>query len=222
MNIPKISRNININYSNINAGTNNIAFCGIPVKQESKFFKPVKKMFEKPIRTYKNFVERIAKSVGRLLQNQKVYNLIESSKKNKNLFNHLMTAGSVVLSSFYVIRTLGNKKLEDKKKNTLAINQTLVFGLSTASCYLVEGKIKAKVSAFANKFEAVNSKFMADYADLLKLKKGIDPASKIVVFDMIFRFITPVFITPIANHIGNKMNEKQEAELANTELRLKK
>lgn len=36
-----------------------------------------------------------------------------------------------------------------------------------------------------------------------------------MLFDTINRFLAPVFITPIANVIGHKVNEKNEANLAN-------
>ncbi len=211
MNISKISQH-NYNCINNKAKSNNIAFCA---KADSKIFKPVKKVVENVAVPYNRGVDCLAKGVSRFLQNESVFKTIEWSKKNKLLMNHLMTFGSTILSGFYVIRTLGNKNLDEKKKKTLAINQSLVFGLSTLTCYTVESKIFSKVNTFANHFEAVNHKYMQDAAaELVKLKKGIKPASKIVVFDIIFRFMAPVFLTPVANHFGNKLNEKHDAELA--------
>lgn len=206
MNSFKISQN---SYNNSQSRTYHIAFCG---KTDSKIFKPVKDALKIPLKTYNGGVSWLAKGVSRFLQNDTVFEIIEKSKSNKLLMNHLMTLGSTILSGFYVIRTLGNKNLDEKKKKTLAINQTLVFGLSTLTCYTVESKIFSRVNTFANHFEAVNHKFIPEAKDLIKFKKGVKPASKIVVFDTIFRFMAPVFLTPVANHIGNKLNDKKEAE----------
>ena len=195
MNIPKISQNNYYNYNNI------------PAKQKSVNFGCA------PTGVYGGFVEKIANGFGRLFQTNSAKWVIDKSKNNKNLFNHLMTSASVVLSSFYVLRTLTNKDLDDKKKRTLAINQTLVFSVSTVACYTIEGWIKKRINTFANHFEAVNVKHFINKEDeLRKLKKGIDPASKIMVYDMIFRFMAPVFLTPLANYLGNKFNDKEEAK----------
>lgn len=213
MNIPKISQNMNNGYTANKLQNPNFGGLSTAIR-ESKIFKPVKKVAQPAIDVYHGSVDWLACAFGRLFQTRSAKWVIERSKKNKNLFNHLMTSASVVLSSFYVLRTLANKDLDEKKKTTLAINQTLVFSVSTAACYTIEGWIRKKVNTFANHFEAVNVKnFIGKEEQLRKLKKGIDPASKIMVYDMIFRFMTPVLLTPLANHFGNKLNEK-EAESA--------
>lgn len=218
MNIPKIPQRINRNYyNNINTTSiynksNNIAFCAAPfVKQESKFFKAVKDALKPVKKLYNKGIDRIAGGLSRLLETNTVFGIIKSTEHKKLLMNHLMTFGSIILSGFYVMRTLENKDLDEKKKKTLAINQSLVFALSTITCYTVERWISSKVNTFANRLEAVNMKHFANPEDLLKLKKGVKPGSKIAVFDTIFRFLAPVFLTPLANHIGNKLNEKKEA-----------
>lgn len=206
MNIPKIS-------SNINNKVNNITFSGLPVKPESKFFKPVKEIAQPAVKVYDGFVERIAKGIGKLLNTDFAFDKIEKTKRNKLLMNHLMTFGSVILSGFYVLRTLGNKNLDEKKKKTLAINQAAVFALSTVMCYTLDGLLNKRVARFTNRFEAVNHTHFKKEV-LEKCVKGMPGAKSVAIFDIIYRFIAPVMITPIANHIGNKLNEKKEAELA--------
>lgn len=215
MNIPKIpQQTINTkkylnsyqNYQTFNTKYNqdNISFgCKKPT---SKFFTPLKNKLKPITDLYDTGIEHIAKIIGKALDTKFTYNLLQSTKRNKNLFNHLMTLGSVILSGLYITRTLTNKDLDEKKRKTLAINQGLVFAFSTAMCYLAEGKLKSKVTAFANKFEAVNHGYMPE-DKLIKCTKGIGIAGKIMVFDVIYRFIAPVFITPVANHFGNKLNE---------------
>lgn len=217
MNIVKISPPVNKYYSektkSINSGykANNISFGCAPVKPKSKFFEPLARPF---VSGYKSVVESLSKGIARLLETEIAYKTLEKTKRSKNLFNHLMTAGSVVLSGMYVIRTLTNKELDDKKRNTLAINQSLVFAVSTALCYLADDRLNNIVKLLANKFEAVNTGVAKMEPDKLrKCVKGIDAAKKIMIFDIIYRFMAPVFLTPVANAIGNKINEKQNPEV---------
>lgn len=222
MNIPKISQNNY--YNNVYTKKNAVNFGATSLKSESKIFKPIKDCFARVAKGYeKRIVDKFANGFGRLFQTDSAKWVIDRSKKNKNLFNHLMTSASVVLSSFYILRTLTNKDLDDKKKKTLAINQALVFSVSTVACYTIEGWIKSKINTFANHFEAVNVKhFINDEEKLRKLKKGIDPASKIMVYDMIFRFMAPVFLTPLANYLGNKFNDKKDVKIATSKQNLNK
>lgn len=186
---------------------------------ESSYFKNVKKYFKPLSDLYAKGVEKIAKGIGKLLNTDTMYNLLEKTKNNKNLFNHLLTLGSTVLSGLYVIRTLTNKSLDEKKRNTLAINQGIVFGISTVMCYAVEGKMNSKIAEFTNRFEAVNFKFKKGIEDPLmkNYKGGVGVASKIMIFDMIYRFIAPVIVTPIANSIGNRMQKNKEAKSLKTQ-----
>ena len=224
MNIPKISQGINKNYYNTQANNgvyskmDSIAFSGLNgsvIKQESKFFKRVKDWFKPAVDFYHKGVEVIAKGTGKVLNTKTAFWIFDKSKRKKLLMNHLMTFGSMILSGFYVIRTLGNKDLDEKKKKTLAINQASVFGLSTVLCYTLDGLLNKHVTRFSNKYEAVKHTRLSKEV-LEKCVKGLPTAKAVGVFDIIYRFIAPVMITPIANHLGNKMNEKKEAELAKT------
>lgn len=206
----------NARYINSCHKFNAINFGCTNVKPKSKYFAPVTEPCNK---MYKSIVESLAKGIGKVLETDLAYNILEKTKRSKDLFNHLMTAGSVVLSGLYVIRTLTNKDLDDKKRNTLAINQTLVFAVSTALCYLIDDKLNNKVKSISNKYEAINTGLAKMEPDKLrKCVKGIDVAKKIMIFDIIYRFIAPVFITPVANHIGNKINEKQNTKLTTSKL----
>ena len=45
--------------------------------------------------------------------------------------------------------------------------------------------------------------------------KGISVLASLSVFTLIYRFATPVLITPVANWISNKINENKKAETNN-------
>lgn len=65
---------------------------------------------------------------------------------NNNLYSHLIVIGSTVLSGFYVLKTLENKKMDEDKRRTLAINQGLVYVVSTVMAYTFDHWINKKVA----------------------------------------------------------------------------
>ena len=54
---------------------------------------------------------------------------------------HMSALGSTLISGMYTIRTLQNDKLDPEKRKTLAINDVLTWGLSTAGSYLIDAKL---------------------------------------------------------------------------------
>lgn len=159
--------------------------------------------------------------------------LNKHTDKNPNLLStHFIILGSTLLSGFYILKTLNNKKLEEKERKTLAVNQTLVYGVSTALAYAFEGWAMGKIDKVADKFVDLNKdadpsilkklyphndkiqKATAEeivklYSDQLGIwKSGFNLAKSIMIVSLIYRFIAPVIMTPIANAIGNKFIHK--------------
>lgn len=187
------------------------------------------------IEKYKKLVaiveDKIADGLAFLLQKPIVENLVKktvivadefdkksaqkaiSTGKEKQVFakdllpTHLMVFGSTVLSGFYVCQTLSNKKLDEDKRRTLAINQGIVFTVSTAMAYTFDKMLGKKTKAIQKTYEKIN-KLGSDDIHV----KGISTAKKIMVVDIVYRFLAPVIVTPLANYIGNKVIEKNVAE----------
>lgn len=208
----QVNKNLDkVNYSNV-------SFTGAPLMKypstsmNSKFFDPMKKFFAPVSRQYDKATTGMAKFFGKIVDNKSVETLIKKTQGDM-LYSNLMTVGSVVLSGFYVKQTLNNDKLDDKKKRILALNQSIVWGFSTFMCYTFDKLAKTKINDLIKRFEKLNP---AD-AKLEKYKSGIKIAASTVIFDMIYRFVTPVAVTPIANAIGNKIQEKKDAKLALTQ-----
>lgn len=91
-------------------------------------------------------------------------NLSDKSKKlklvkkyNDNLYSHLIVIGSTVLSGFYVLKTLENKKMDEDKRRTLAINQGLVYVVSTVMAYTFDHWINKKVSGPLKEYSKYNN-----------------------------------------------------------------
>ena len=73
-----------------------------------------------------------------------------------NMPTHMMAIGSTLISGMYIVRTLSNDKLDEKKRKTLAINDALTWGVSTAGMYWVDGKLR-------NWWDGVTTRFAANY-----------------------------------------------------------
>lgn len=201
----------NSNFTQVNKTTNvqkPVHFTSSAPK--SKLLAPYNKFMDK-IKTH------IAFRLTKILENKRVKNIIEKTKKNKFLNDHLVShfsaLTSIVLSGFYMKKTLENDKLDPHKRRTLAINQGLVSVVSTILAYAVDGVTNKKINKFTDKFMAANFTKYSEKA-LYNYKDGIGAASKMMIFGLIHRFVAPVFVTPIANQIGNRIETKKEAELA--------
>lgn len=138
---------------------------------------------------------------------------------------HMATLGSLITSSVYMMRTLKNKDLDPEKRKTLSINQLLCFIIPTACAYGVDHYMKDFNKNMEYRYSGLKEQQMAlgklTPEECAKLKKSLGGKLKcfsalagLATFTLIYRYITPVVITPIANKIGAKINakakEKQE------------
>ena len=139
------------------------------------------------------------------------------------LTQHMMTLGSLVTSSVYMTRTLQNEDLDPERKKTLAVNQGLCFIIPTVAAYTVDKFLNKHIKDFeysvsnliqhAKDMEAFGGEKMPAHLNS-KNVKGIRILASIGVFSLIYRYITPVLVTPLANWISDKFfasdNEEQE------------
>ena len=99
---------------------------------ESGFFKPFTD-------AYNNMTDTIADKFTSKLVDLKGLNwLADKLKNSSNLYQHCMTIGSVITSGLYMQRTLANKEFDKDRKNPLAVNQGLTFGVSTIGAYTLD------------------------------------------------------------------------------------
>ncbi|MDD3437165.1 MAG: hypothetical protein PHC64_08455 [Candidatus Gastranaerophilales bacterium] len=203
--ISKISPNVNNYYTNNNTGKN-LTFTSTP--GESKLFKPVNDLYDR-------FTTSLAHGIGKILDTETAYKVIERTKNCNNLLTHLIVIGSTILSGFYIKKTLDNDKLEEHKKKTLAINQGIVWGLSTVMAYTLDGIANKKMIDFSEKFKNINLKNTEISSELMnKYIEGIKTAKTMIIAGVVYRYLAPVIVTPIANKIGNKLHEKNKAKKA--------
>lgn len=139
---------------------------------KSNIFSPLNKFYDK-------CTDFIAKHfTGKLVDSKPMNYVANKLKDSSNLYQHCLTAGSLVTSGLYMEKTLTNDKLDKDRKKTLAVNQGLTFVLSTIGAYTLDKYLK-------NWWENVTAKFVGNQVELenfsenfKNINKGIDEINK--------------------------------------------
>ena len=153
------------------------------------------------------------------------------SKKNiGDVTTHMQVLGSAITSATYMQTTMKNKNFDKDNARTLAVNQFLCFVIPTIGAYVVDRAItdikKNMEYNYAAKLEKAASNAIGKEKDkILAMKgnniKGVRILLGILTTTLLYRYITPVGVTPLANKIGNKMNAKKKAQQAQLEAQSK-
>jgi hypothetical protein len=154
---------------------------------------------------------------------RKVAEMLAGAKGS--MTEHMATFGSAITSSVYMGRTLSNDELESDKKKTLAINQFLCFLIPTIAAYVVNSKLAGFNKRMEHRYAGLQKQKLAlgevtaeQAAKMKKLTsnrlKGFKTLASLGTFTLIYRYVTPVIITPIANAIGGYMNNKSKEKEA--------
>ena len=179
-----------------------------------------------------NFIsEKMARLYGKPMIESK--SMASASEKLGNwsdrITQHMATLGSLITSSVYVQRTLSNKDMDSDRKKTLAINQALCFFVPTAAAYTVDAKInnwvKTKGYRFTGLQKSMIEKAKAEGKDVAEIEKalgqkikGVRILASLATFTLIYRYLTPVLITPVANWIGDKLNARSKVKKEQTQI----
>lgn len=180
------------------------------------------------------FVKKFGELYGKpLIESEKVANFSgKMAEKTSKATQHMVTAGSFLTSGMYVQQTLNKKELDPEKRKTLAINQALCFFIPTIAAYTVDHLLndwvkkreyrysglqdyKAEMAKIEGKSKEEIEKITGGLSNRLK---GVRILAGLATFTLIYRYATPVLITPLANKIGDWVNArnaaKKEAEKA--------
>jgi len=150
------------------------------------------------------------------------------SKVPGDATEHMVVLGSLIQSGVYVNRTLSNKDLDDDRKKTLAINQALCFVIPTIAGYTVNSALGDVVKKIGYRYTGLKkreiaslkaqgneeaAKKAAEVAEKLgKNIKGVGMLARLLSFTLIYRYLTPVLVTPVANKLGDKYFSKKPVE----------
>src|SRR5574344_3159954 len=141
-----------------------------------------------------SIIEKVATQTVKIIDTKHVEKLVNATQKHKGLTekltSHLIVLGSTILSGFYVLKTLNNKQMDEKKRKTLAVNQGLVWLASTVMAYAFVGWArKAFNKHVIDRFMDVNTKngmSKKELESLKGLKKGLGVARSIIIIDMVY------------------------------------
>lgn len=211
---------------------------GKRVVKSYKNFEPDSKVqASKPIAFRAKGPDKIGKMFSniyseKLMNSNRLQNISEKMSKwhlPGNMTEHLAVLGSALTSGVYMQRTLTNKDMNPDKRRTLSINQAMCFVIPTIGGYTVNhmlnGKIKEAEYRYAGLKEQakkLNTNMSKDeIKNFEKLTgsrlKNFRALAGLAVFTLIYRYITPVAVTPLANKIGNRINEKKKVQQAQLE-----
>ena len=160
---------------------------------------------------YNKFLELGAKKfISPMVNSEALKKFADKTAKIENVPIHLSVFGAAVTSGFYVKSTLQNENLAKKERKTLALNQALVFGVSTLGAYTFNKSLESIVKNVKHKY----IKYNHEHPKLGTRIDGFKTASGLLVFALMYRYIAPVVVTPIASWISKKVREHKEANAA--------
>ena len=105
---------------------------------------------------------------------RKPYQAVVSKLSQSNrAFTHLMVADSIILSTFYTINSLRNKKIDKKQKPQMVINDILTLGVSAGTSYFIEGGITKGINALQNKYLSKHCEYYIQQGEeIMKSESG--------------------------------------------------
>lgn len=151
--------------------------------------------------------DTIATLMGKVIDTKQYKNFINWFK-DTNFMPHLIAGESIWLTGFYANETRKSKSIEQEQKLPLILNQVITTALCTAGAYLLDGKIKNKMTDLQVVYKKLNPNAPKKITES-KLT-GIKLLAPVVIFTVIYRFIGPVIVTPIANLVSNKIQNNNK------------
>lgn len=200
---------MSINLLTTNNHMNQPTFKANPAKKPSTFISLATRAAvgtDKISKSYDSFIENIMakKFIAPIMDSNIMGKLADKLGNKKDITDHMATIGSFVTTTTYAGTTLKNKNLERKPARTLALNQILVTALSTIGAYTINGGLEKFTKNMSYKFRDTN-KNLPDKL-LEKRIKGFGVAQKLLTFSLMYRYVAPVLVTPIASKIGKALN----------------
>lgn len=140
-----------------------------------------------------------------------------------DMTTHMTVLGSTITSFIYMLRTWKNDKIEQDDKPALIANQGACWALPTVGAYWADSKFKDKFKKWEYRYAGLNDQRNAlsnmtkeqlkEAEKNLAFRKGLFRSlASLVVFTTMYRFVTPVLVTPFTNKVGNWYNERKKAQ----------
>lgn len=163
MNVSLQTNNFNPQYKKYN--NKQQAFTGMDIPRTSKLLNPITSLVDKA-------TSKVAEEYTARIYTSKIAEwLAGRTEKLSSVVDHMQVMGSIIISGMYMLQTLRNKKLDEDRKQTLAVNQGLTFALSTAGGYFLDSRLDNIWEKFTQKYagrQLNDEKFVGKIAELNK------------------------------------------------------
>lgn len=169
------------NNNNINRQNSTPAFTGAADKVAESVVKKsgfMGKFFKNCEQKYDAVGEWLAqKVIPKVFDNNMTDKFTNKVKESDRLFSHFLAVGSAITSGMYMYKTLNNDKLDQDRKNTLAVNQFLTFLLSTGGAYMLDSSLSSwwqnmTVRYAAGQCKDKNMNLLAEFKEEVKKAKA--------------------------------------------------
>jgi hypothetical protein len=128
-----VTLNTSISHNQYNVRKQNPSFNG-SIPRKSAFLKPFNKGYDK-------LVDKLTDYYEAPMYSNKLANWFSHRDDIGRIVDHMQTIGSFIVTGMYMLQTLRNQNMDEKRKKTLAINQGLTLLASTAIAHLVSEKL---------------------------------------------------------------------------------
>lgn len=151
-----------------------------------------------------NMQNKISSGIGKILDIKEVQGLIgKYSKNDQNIARNISMATDVLLTSAFAIQTKKNKKIEEKRKNPLILNNLISTGITLLGGYTIDNLIQKGGKNFLEKFKNANK----NNPKLPKYIEGLNILRPTLIFAGLYYGILPVASTFLAEKT-DKLSKK--------------
>lgn len=152
---------------------------------------------------YDRFTDKVAKGMGKVIETKTFQNFADKLKNNENMPTHIFSATGILLSTFFMLSTARNKKIEKERKKPLMVNTAISCAIATTGGYTIDKMLKKPIDKFIEGFKNAN----IGNPKLHKYVEGIKIAKSAIIFGMLYRYIVPVISMCVAEKVVEKKNK---------------
>ena len=139
-----------------------------------------------------SITDKVAKGLGRIIDNKKVQNFaLKYQGNDKDIAKHITAATDTLLTATAVVQTNKSTKIKENRKQALNYNNIISTVITIVGGYFVDGLIKKPAGKFVEKFKKLN----AGNPNLAKCVEGINILRPAIIFATIYYGVLPVFST---------------------------
>ncbi len=161
-------------------------------------------------KAYGKSMDKLAEMFGKFLNQESTQKTAVKLKKSKApVETIMMQLGGTVVSAFYVINTITNKKIEEYRKKPLMYNAIISWAIATTGAYTIDKLTDKRWAKFCSKYEQINAKLGT--RKLVKHSSGLKIMKSALIAGSMYRWITPWMATILADKVWKQKKENTQS-----------